>query len=126
MSTYYVGDIPFSDELYHYGIKGQKWGIRRYQNLDRTLTSEGKERYRHQHGYEGTKGDSVSKKNSAMKNAMRKIPMKVGRYVVKEALLLALPISSPVARVAIAVGVEAAPALIELYKDYKLRKDDFE
>ena len=31
--------------LYHHGIKGQKWGIRRYQNLDGTLTEAGKERY---------------------------------------------------------------------------------
>ena len=34
-----------SDELKHYGISGQKWGIRRFQNEDGTLTEEGKERY---------------------------------------------------------------------------------
>ena len=34
------------NELYHHGIKGQKWGIRRYQNPDGTLTEEGKIRYR--------------------------------------------------------------------------------
>ena len=33
-------------ELYHHGILGQKWGIRRYQNEDGTLTPEGEERYR--------------------------------------------------------------------------------
>ena len=32
-------------ELYHWGIKGQKWGIRRYQNPDGSLTEEGKARY---------------------------------------------------------------------------------
>lgn len=32
-------------ELYHHGIKGQKWGVRNYQNEDGTLTEEGKERY---------------------------------------------------------------------------------
>ena len=31
--------------LIHHGIKGQKWGIRRYQNLDGTLTAAGRERY---------------------------------------------------------------------------------
>ena len=33
------------DELWHWGIKGQKWGVRRYQNQDGTLTAEGKKRY---------------------------------------------------------------------------------
>ena len=31
--------------LAHHGIKGQKWGVRRYQNEDGSLTSEGKDRY---------------------------------------------------------------------------------
>lgn len=34
-----------NDYLMHYGIKGQKWGVRRFQNEDRTLTEAGKERY---------------------------------------------------------------------------------
>ena len=34
-----------SNELYHHGIKGQKWGIRRFQNPDGTLTEAGKKRY---------------------------------------------------------------------------------
>lgn len=31
--------------LAHHGIKGQKWGIRRFQNEDGTLTKAGIERY---------------------------------------------------------------------------------
>ena len=32
-------------ELYHHGIKGQKWGVRRYQNSDGSLTASGRKRY---------------------------------------------------------------------------------
>ena len=32
-------------ELYHYGILGMKWGIRRYQNKDGSLTEAGKKHY---------------------------------------------------------------------------------
>jgi hypothetical protein len=34
-----------SYELYHYGTKGMKWGVRRYQNSDGSLTPAGKKRY---------------------------------------------------------------------------------
>lgn len=32
------------DELYHHGIKGQKWGVRRFQNPDGSLTAAGRKR----------------------------------------------------------------------------------
>lgn len=35
----------YNDELYHHGIKGQKWGIRRFQNEDGSLTPAGEKRY---------------------------------------------------------------------------------
>ena len=34
-----------SNELQHWGIKGMKWGVRRYQNNDGSLTPAGKKRY---------------------------------------------------------------------------------
>ena len=33
-----------STELKHYGIKGMRWGVRRFQNKDGTLTAAGKKR----------------------------------------------------------------------------------
>lgn len=39
-----VRRLPASDELTHHGILGQKWGVRRYQNVDGSLTNAGKKR----------------------------------------------------------------------------------
>ena len=44
--------------LYHHGILGMKWGIRRYQNKDGTLTEEGKRRYTN---YDGSLTDKARK-----------------------------------------------------------------
>lgn len=35
----------YENYLMHFGILGQKWGVRRYQNFDGTLTAAGRERY---------------------------------------------------------------------------------
>ena len=46
MSRYYIGCVQCdSNYLNHHGILGQKWGKRRFQNEDGTLTAEGKARY---------------------------------------------------------------------------------
>lgn len=41
------------EEIYHWGIKGMKWGVRRFQNPDGSLTQAGKKRY----GAEGGEGE---------------------------------------------------------------------
>lgn len=54
-------------ELMHYGIRGMKWGIRRYQNKDGTLTAAGKQRDRAQNRKQARKEINKSRK-SASKN----------------------------------------------------------
>ena len=41
-----------NNELMHFGIHGMKWGVRRYQNSDGTLTDEGKKRYNENDSFE--------------------------------------------------------------------------
>lgn len=46
MKYYYVGTLPHHNDLAHYGVKGMRWGIRRYQNEDGSLTEAGKKKVR--------------------------------------------------------------------------------
>lgn len=54
--------------LQHSGIKGQKWGVRRFQNEDGTLTEEGKQRYGYYDRADGTK-DYARLQKDAKKDA---------------------------------------------------------
>ena len=65
-----MGNANLEDYLQHWGIKGMKWGRRRYQNKDGSLTPAGKARY----GNESKEAKEVrelraTKKMSEMTNA---------------------------------------------------------
>lgn len=40
-----MSEIIYGGELYHFGTKGMKWGVRKYQNEDGSLTPAGQKRY---------------------------------------------------------------------------------
>lgn len=60
----------WDNELYHYGVKGQKWGIRRYQNEDGSLTTEGKARYYDANGQLNRRGQRLYNKELGRLNKL--------------------------------------------------------
>lgn len=54
-----------NDYLYHHGVKGMKWGVRRYQNSDGTLTPAGKKRISKQYKKASTKATNKLNKQRA-------------------------------------------------------------
>ena len=59
-------DFKEYSELYHHGIKGMHWGIRRYQNEDGSLTEAGKKRYGYNDLLKNDKDATVLKKGSTV------------------------------------------------------------
>ena len=65
-----------TNELYHFGIKGMKWGVRRFQNKDGTRTSAGKSRRKE---YSSDYTESRTKKNiRSMSN--EELKKRINRY----------------------------------------------
>lgn len=70
MPNYYVGDMLCDSDFFaHHGIKGQKWGVRRYQNPDGTLTEAGRQRYL---TTESRLNTAIEKRKTAESNLQRR------------------------------------------------------
>lgn len=91
MSRYY------DDELYHHGIKGMKWGIRRFQNADGSYTSAGKnKRQKESPAVSNEKKGLSDKQKKAIKIGAAAVATglaiyggyKVNQYINKQNLLL--------------------------------------
>lgn len=101
--------LTYDDELYHHGIKGMKWGVRRFQNYDGTYTKNGLERY-------NKADEKYQKAKQKQKEAKERLRSSVNN---PRANMLDLK-----ARYNRAKG-EARDANFERHKAYKKLKEDY-
>lgn len=91
-------------DLQHHGIKGQKWGVRRFQNEDGTWTAAGRERY-------GNGGETRSASGTAAANAKKAERKKTGGMSDETKARL---------KTAAKVGAVVAGTALATYGAYKL------
>lgn len=73
--------------LMHYGRKGMKWGERRYQNKDGTLTAAGKKRYARdarEQGYDKYDSETNKYYRTSKKNGRSDLSADASRYVKED------------------------------------------
>ena len=76
----------YGPELAHYGVKGMKWGVRRYQNYDGSYTKKGLERYnKAESDYESAKAKQKQIKSDHKKGTATKQDVKKANQDVKSA-----------------------------------------
>lgn len=69
----------YSQELYHHGVVGMKWGVRRYQNKDGSLTNAGKKRYRSTNDVKSMSDDELRSKINRMNLEKRYVDLSKNR-----------------------------------------------
>lgn len=100
-------------ELYHHGIKGMKWGVRRFQNKDGSLTGAGRKRY--------SDNSDLARQKAAVDRARKSRKMAKKTYDKAANLYSNVPLASNKAK------MKAAKAEFDAKNaDYKLKKFDYD
>ena len=87
MNDHVVSRDSDAEELYHHGVKGMKWGVRRFQNKDGSMTDIGKKRYaRDAREKEFNKYDESSGKyyKQSKKNGRSDLEFDANRYAKED------------------------------------------
>ena len=92
-----VYETRYTDSLTHHGIKGQKWGVRRFQRKDGSLTASGRKRYADDGGGEPAakrKGMSASTKKKLLVGAGIALATAATIYAIENPKVVKMPLSA--------------------------------
>lgn len=106
-------------ELCHYGLKGMKWGQRRWQNTDGTFNEAGKQRYFGKSSSHRPESVMKLQKNSSSKNTKAVPKNKTNKASEKELAELKAKRAAKAKKIAIAGAAVVATGLAA-YGGYKL------
>lgn len=76
--------LTANGELYHSGVKGMKWGVRRYQNKDGSLTAAGKKRYSDVRNTIDRKRDAKRREKEQSKSANKAQDTELAKRLMRE------------------------------------------
>lgn len=80
MAVYYANETDGAF-IAHYGIKGMRWGVRRFQNRDGTLTAKGRERYGGEQARKYKEGESSIASKKLSKALRKGDKVKANKYM---------------------------------------------
>jgi hypothetical protein len=114
--------INSSQSLYHHGVKGMRWGHRRYQNEDGSLTPAGREHYKHQI-VSNTKVHSRETKNAAkaIAGAVYGAELAVGAKTLAQVTAMSVAHIAAMSNPVTAIGMNAVAMATGLGLGYAAR-----
>lgn len=114
----------YQNELYHHGVKGQQWGIRRYQNADGSLTSQGRQRIQSRvtmlDGKKSRLEEKKSKIDSKISNGSR-LSIKKSKWDKKAAVAERKYKKREKTYVTFGIGKRRVEKALKKYNKYKIK-----